>query len=253
MGFYLSKDSIKWELEWRLWDSRFQILSELWLHWPGYSLICSSALRHTHAESQSRPCASVIEMCLPSIKTNFLSTLIKVVPSGWLTYFCSSVWFAFNDSNYSALITDIVPRMLVFFLMLLLPRFHCCEASMMPVNVPGVVWVVLETCQQSLLSRFLQWFLDWPHCGELHFDMALGNLSCSDHVLEKEGFCWEIQQSQQFKVYSIDFSKGNENLPRKKLTLETLFLHPAPFLSFCPSSLHLSIWQLQQSVTDWVT
>ena len=73
--------------------------------------------------------------------------------------------------------------------------------------------------------------------------MALGNLSCFDHVLEKEGFCWEIQQSQQFKVYSIDFSKGNENLPRKKLTLETLFLHPAPFLSICASSsLAVHLW-----------
>lgn len=51
-----------------------------------------------------------------------LSTLINIAPSGWPTYFCCRAGLAFNDSNYRALITGVVPRMLGFSLMFLLRR-----------------------------------------------------------------------------------------------------------------------------------
>lgn len=44
---------------------------------------------------------------------------------------------AFNYSNYHALIAGIVPRMLTFFLMLLLYRLHRLLASMLPSNYPA--------------------------------------------------------------------------------------------------------------------
>ena len=83
--------------------------------------------------------------------------------------------------------------------------------------------------------------------------MALGNLSCSDHVLEKEGFCWEIQQSKPFKVYSIDFSKWNENLPRKNIDFRNLVLTSpslSVFLPFIPAFVNLAATTKYHRLSD---
>lgn len=100
--------------------------------------------------SETHPCSiptNVLLKCYRNLFTLhfflFLLSSLKIASSRWLTYFCCSVWFSFNYSNYSALITGIIPRMLVFFLMLLLLRLHSFGASMKPTNDLGMVLVVL--------------------------------------------------------------------------------------------------------------
>lgn len=73
--------------------------------------------------------------------------------------------------------------------------------------------------------------------------------SCS----RKRRFCWEIQQSKPFKVYSIDFSKWNENLPRKKIDFRNLVLTSpslSVFLPFIPAFVNLAATTKYHRLSD---
>lgn len=90
-----------------------------------------------------------------------------------MTYFPCNICLAFNYGNYSTMITGIVPRMLTFFLMLLLYRLHRLFASMLPSNYPSedvacatdklgsFVWGIFEAfsgvfCTTIIMHRLLQ-------------------------------------------------------------------------------------------------
>lgn len=90
-----------------------------------------------------------------------------------MTYFLCNICLAFNYSNYSTMITGIVPRMLTFFLMLLLYRLHRLFASMLPSNYlsedvacathkqGSFVWRIFEAfsgvfCTTIIMHRLLQ-------------------------------------------------------------------------------------------------
>lgn len=193
MCFYLkTASSDNWNERYTmLWDSGFKKLSEVWLHWWTYLLISSSALRHTHAESQQ------IETFLhrvdgwPTFAAVFDLLLIIAITVPWSLASSPGCCFFLN-----VIVTQITQ---------LWGQCDACECSRGGVsslrNLLGV--------STSSLSRFLQWLLGCPHCKELPLGMALANPSCPDHVLEKEGFFWETQQSQPFEVYRVEFSKWN--------------------------------------------
>lgn len=75
-----------------------------------------------------------------------------------MTYFSCNICLAFNYSNYHALIAGIVPRMLTFFLMLLLYRLHRLLASMLPSNYPAEDVAYASDKQEGFVWRIFEYF-----------------------------------------------------------------------------------------------
>lgn len=75
------------------------------------------------------------------------------------TYFSCNICLAFNYSNYHALIAGAVPRMLTFFLMLLLYRLQRLFASVLPSNYPAEDVAYASDKQEDFVWRIFEHFL----------------------------------------------------------------------------------------------